>query len=214
MTAPKLAIHAGSLPAAPTIVPVCQIGPHSHRQSGRAPSDPSVCANTYHRPPSQSDRVDRSRPTSFRPTPRPIPHSAGCTLRALPTAISCLGAFRTPAAGARGWHRGCRHPKTCTMADVTHMRGLLKPPVDEAEAATPLSLIGRILRRGPCDAEIGNQKPPPIRELAFASLKAPLRPARASVDPMDAREEREASGRRRIAPYGSRKTTVRPARNS
>src|SRR5271168_2596533 len=118
MTSPKLAIHAGSLPAAPTIVPVCQIGPHSHRQSGRAPSDPSVCANTYHRPPSQSDRVDRSRPTSFRPTPRPIPHSAGCTLRALPTAISCLGAFRTPAAGARGWHRGCRHPKTCTCADV------------------------------------------------------------------------------------------------
>src|SRR5271170_2155475 len=47
MTAPKLAIHAGSLPAAPTIVPVCQISPHSHRQSGRAPSDPSVCTNTY-----------------------------------------------------------------------------------------------------------------------------------------------------------------------
>ena len=112
MTVPKLAIHAGSLPAAPTIVPVCQIGPHSHRQSGRAPCDPRVCTNTYHRPPSQGDRVDRSRPTSFRPTLRPIPHSACCTLRALPTAISCLGAFRTPAAGARGWHRGCRRPKT------------------------------------------------------------------------------------------------------
>jgi hypothetical protein len=33
---------------------------------------------------------------------------------ALAAAISCVGAFRTPAAGARGWHRGCRRPKTCT----------------------------------------------------------------------------------------------------
>ena len=130
MTVPKLAIHAGSLPAAPTIVPVCQIGPHSHRQSGRAPSDPRVCTNTDHRPPSQSDRVDRSRPTSFRPTLRPIPHSACCTLRALPTAISCLGAFRTPAAGARGWHRGCRRPKTCTIRDIgaaAPLKTLLSP---------------------------------------------------------------------------------------
>jgi hypothetical protein len=92
------------------------------RMGGRAPSDPRVCTNTYHRPPSQSDRVDRSRPTSFRPTLRPIPHSACCTRRALPTAISCLGAFRTPAAGARGWHRGCRRPKTCTGADIRRRR--------------------------------------------------------------------------------------------
>jgi len=88
-----------------------------------------------------------------------------------------------------------------------------KPPVDETEAATALSLTDRILRRGRCDAEIGNQKAGPIRELAFASLKAPLRPARASVDPMDAREEREASGRRRILLYDSRKTSARLARS-
>jgi hypothetical protein len=62
--------------------------------------------------------------------------------------------------------------------------------------------------------EIGNQKAAPIRELAFASLKAPLRPVRAPVDPTDAREAREASGWRRIALYDSRKTTARPARNS
>jgi rhodanese-related sulfurtransferase len=55
---------------------------------------------------------------------------------------------------------------------------------------------------------------PSIREAAFASLKAPLRPVRAPVDPTDAREEREASGRWRIALYDSRKTTARPARNS
>jgi hypothetical protein len=53
-----------------------------------------------------------------------------------------------------------------------------KPPVDEAEAATALSPTGRILRRGPCDAEIVNQKAAPIREAAFASLKAWPRPVR------------------------------------
>jgi hypothetical protein len=36
---------------------------------------------------------------------------------------------------------------------------------------------------------------PLIREAAFASLKAPLRPVPAQVDPTDASEEREASGR-------------------
>jgi hypothetical protein len=58
-----------------------------------------------------------------------------------------------------------------------------------------LSLIGRILRWRRCDAEIGNQKAVPIREAALASLKAPLRPVPAPVDPTDASEEREASGR-------------------
>jgi len=68
---------------------------------------------------------------------------------------------------------------------------------------------------GPCDAEIGNQKkPPPIREAAFASLMAPLRPVPALVDPTDASGEREASGRRRILRYDNRKTTARPARSS
>src|SRR5215469_7731782 len=54
--------------------------------------------------------------------------------------------------------------------------------------------------RDPCDAEIRphgsrpNQQPP-IREAAFASLKAPLRPVPVQVDPTDASEERQASGR-------------------
>ena len=63
--------------------------------------------------------------------------------------------------------------------------------------------------------DIGRTKElPPIREAAFASLKAPLRPVRAPVDPTDASEGREASGRRRTLQYDSRKTTARPARSS
>jgi hypothetical protein len=54
---------------------------------------------------------------------------------------------------------------------------------------------------------------PPIREAAFASLMAPLRPVPALVDPTDASGEREASGRRRILQYDNRKTTARPARS-
>jgi hypothetical protein len=39
------------------------------------------------------------------------------------------------------------------------------------------------------------KEPPPIREAALASLKVPPRPVPAPVDPTDASEEREASGR-------------------
>lgn len=84
---------------------------------------------------------------------------------------------------------------TAPRADITHMRAsqTAKPPVDEAEAATTLSLTVRL--SGLVTARLETKKPPPIRELAFASLKAPLRPARALIDPTDASEEREASGR-------------------
>ena len=54
----------------------------------------------------------------------------------------------------------------------------------------------------------------PIREAAFASLKGPLRPVPVPVDPTDGSEEREASDRRRILQYGSRKTNARLARSS
>jgi hypothetical protein len=54
----------------------------------------------------------------------------------------------------------------------------------------------------------------PIREAAFASLKARPRPVPVPVDPMDGSEEREVSGRRRILQCDSRKTNARPARSS
>jgi hypothetical protein len=44
--------------------------------------------------------------------------------------------------------------------------------------------------------DIGRTKElPPIREAAFASLKALLRPVQGPVDPTDDSEEHEASGR-------------------
>jgi hypothetical protein len=60
----------------------------------------------------------------------------------------------------------------------------------------------------------GARRARPTREAAFASPKAPLRPVPVPVGLTDAREEREASGRRRILRFGSRKTTARPARSS
>jgi len=63
-------------------------------------------------------------------------------------------------------------------------------------------------------ADINTKEQSPIREAAFASLKAPLRPVRAPVGPTDASEGREASGRRRTLQYDSRKTNARPARSS
>jgi len=74
--------------------------------------------------------------------------------------------------------------------------------------------LGKSLRTSHRPPPNGRQSAPPIHEAAFASLQAPLRPVQAPVDPRDASEEREASGRRRIALYDSRKTTARPARSS
>ena len=50
-------------------------------------------------------------------TPLLNPHRASRTAGALPTAISCLGAFRTPAASACTDDRHRRRPKTCTKPD-------------------------------------------------------------------------------------------------
>ena len=82
-----------------------------------------------------------------------------------------------------------------------------KIPAKERESSC--AMRGLILMDRPCrcrkamsalPGEIRHRRgtkacPPPIREAAFASLKAPLRPVPAQVDPTDASEGREASGR-------------------
>jgi hypothetical protein len=65
-------------------------------------------------------------------------------------------------------------------------------PDDQATAVSR-----RILTRGLCDPGVAcdrTKEPPLIREAACASLKAPLRPVPAQVDPTDASKEREGSG--------------------
>ena len=118
MTVLTLALLAGSQPAAPRLAPVHQIGPQSRRQSPHTPCAPLVRTDALTLTWQKADRHKRSAPTSSSHTPWPNPHSACGTAAAPLPAISCLGAFRPPAARARGEVRHCRQPKTCTMGDI------------------------------------------------------------------------------------------------
>jgi hypothetical protein len=132
-TATILAITAGSPPAAAKLASVLWIGPYRRRKSRRA-----TCRSLLHPDATilglqQTDRGSRFCPTSSTPAPRLNPNSARRTAAELPTAISCLGAFPTPAARACGLIRDCRRPKTCTTPEVDHygrgsaVMGLLQP---------------------------------------------------------------------------------------
>src|ERR1700704_2878733 len=114
MTVLTLALLAGSQPAAPRLAPVHQIGPQSRRQSPHTPCAPLVRTDALTLTWQKADRHKRSAPTSSSHTPWPSPHSACGTAAAPLPAISCLGAFRPPAARARREVRHCRQPKTCT----------------------------------------------------------------------------------------------------
>ena len=116
MTVLTLALLAGSQPAAPRLAPVHQIGPQSRRQSPHTPCAPLVRTDALTVTWQKADRYKRSAPTSSSHTPWPNPHSACGTAAAPLPAISCLGAFRPPAARARGEVRHCRQPKTCTIS--------------------------------------------------------------------------------------------------
>src|ERR1700746_652962 len=52
---------------------------------------------------------------SQQPLLRPNPHRACCNRPCPLSAISCLGASRTPAVGARGWPRHAGVRETCTI---------------------------------------------------------------------------------------------------
>ena len=117
MTVLTLALLAGSQPAAPRLAPVHQIGPQSRRQSPHTPCAPLVRTDALTLTWQKADRHKRSAPTSSSHTPWPNPHSACGTAAAPLPAISCLGAFRPPAARARGEVRHCRQPKTCTKCE-------------------------------------------------------------------------------------------------
>ena len=101
-TAVTSAILAGSQPAAPTLASVCSIHQQSRDQSCRATPRTLVHTDARAYAWQKPDHRNRSGPVFSSPSPRQNPHSARCTISALPPAISCLGASRTPAATARG----------------------------------------------------------------------------------------------------------------
>src|SRR6188474_1148309 len=73
-------------------------------QPGRSTRRSLVYPNVLTLALQKTDRGNRSCPTSSTQNPRLNPHSIRGTASAPLPAISCLGAFRTPVAGARGWH--------------------------------------------------------------------------------------------------------------
>jgi hypothetical protein len=133
MTVLTLALLAGSQPAAPRLAPVHQIGPQSRRQSPHTPCAPLVRTDALTLTWQKADRHKRSAPTSSSLTPWPNPHSACGTAAAPLPAISCLGAFRPPAARALGEVRHCRQPKTCTDSDIGR---IVQSPPRQAGAAS------------------------------------------------------------------------------
>lgn len=147
MTVLTLALLAGSQPAAPRLAPVHQIGPQSRRQSPHTPCAPLVRTDALTVTWQKADRHKRSAPTSSSHTPWPNPHSACGTAAAPLPAISCLGAFRPPAARARGEVRHCRQPKTCTYAVVrpaaTKRLDIIREAVAHPGCALSTSSSGR-----------------------------------------------------------------------
>src|SRR6195256_4240232 len=147
MTVLTLALLAGSQSAAPRLAPVHQIGPQSRRQSPHTPCASLVRTDALTLTWQKADRHKRSAPTSSSHTPWPNPHSACGTAAAPLPAISCLGAFRPPAARARGEVRHCRQPKTCTIPEVASKIaiGSLSSGAFGYDASLFFSWTGRVL---------------------------------------------------------------------
>src|SRR3981081_3992504 len=109
---------AGAPPATPTLASASSIPCHTRCQSSRTTRSPRVHPDALTFAIRQTDRSDPRRPTSSSHAPWLNPHSACGSAGAPPTAISCLGAFWTPAASVGGGARHRRRPKTCTKPDL------------------------------------------------------------------------------------------------
>ena len=109
---------AGAPPATPTLASASSIRCQPHCQSSRTTRSPRVHPDALTFAIRQTDRSDPRRPTSSSHAPWLNPHSACGSAGAPPTAISCLGAFWTPAASVGGGARHRRRPKTCTHPDI------------------------------------------------------------------------------------------------
>ena len=81
---------------------------------------------------------------------RPNPHRACCNRRCPLTAISCLGASRTPAVGARRWRRHAGVRETCTGRDMSHRSALVRNRID----SRPLSVGCGTVAADPAQYEV------------------------------------------------------------
>ena len=94
--------HSGRLSAGSAHARIAVLdSPAVARQSCRATPTTLVHTDAHPYAWQKPDHRNRSAPVFSSPSPRQNPHSPRCTVGAPPPAISCLGAFRTPAVGAR-----------------------------------------------------------------------------------------------------------------
>jgi hypothetical protein len=116
---------------------------------------------------------------------RPNPHRACCNRRCPLSAISCLGASRTPAVGARGWPRHAGVRETCTRADIH--RAAPEPPQSKPPR-----------RFGPIEADDGSSSEAvPDRRTGRATVVHPITHRRKRVPyPAAAGRWRSALGER------------------
>ena len=119
---------AGAPPATPTLASASSIRCQPHCQSSRTTRSPRVHPDALTFAIRQTDRSDPRRPTSSSHAPWLNPHSACGSAGAPPTAISCLGAFWTPAASVGGGARHRRRPKTCTIPERAWRQSITSRP--------------------------------------------------------------------------------------
>jgi hypothetical protein len=135
---------AGAPPATPTLASASSIRCQPHCQSSRTTRSPRVHPDALTFAIRQTDRSDPRRPTSSSHAPWLNPHSACGSAGAPPTAISCLGAFWTPAASVGGGARHRRRPKTCTTRDSCTATNSIVYSMTSSASASNVGGISRL----------------------------------------------------------------------
>ena len=118
------AIPTGSRPVALTPVPAHEFGPRSHPGSSQANRDPLVYASTNAQASSHGHGVTGLASTSPTPFPTPNPHSLRGTVGCPPNRDFVPWRFSDAGLSGARTVCVCRHPKTCTRADMPWSRPL------------------------------------------------------------------------------------------
>ena len=111
--------------------------------------------------------LDADRSSAWLPLYSPASknlHIVHRTVGARPIAISCLGAFWTPADRARGCHCIHRHPKTCTLTEVVPSHSITSSASASkfGGSSRPIDFAGQKMRAvtsgGTCGAQTGSAR--------------------------------------------------------